>query len=341
MRHMKALTALSLFIGFGLVTGPVEAKTVTVNCDLGDTIGGAIANGNPNKPVTVNIKGVCNENVTITQNNVTLQGINPASSMIIGVAEADPFEESPITLLGAQLIVIDNLTISDGGSSGIAASSSFFTVSNSEIENNGFDGIAVFAGSVARLNDNTIKENSRNGISVTAGFAQIIDNTIEGNDVDGIRVFAGGNALIGETIGGTLGPNFIKGNVNGIAVIGPGRARIRNNTIGGILDGEGNAEHGVFAHLGGSVELTNNTISGSGVYGLFINEGSSGRIEANNTIVSAAADFFVGAAVAVYRNSSLRIRGGGNTLENTAPRVITSNSNNAMKKELLELDPLL
>ena len=326
MRHITALTALSLFIGLGLVTGPVEAKTVNVNCDLGMTIAAALANAKPGKPLIVNIEGVCNENVTIMQNEVTLQGINPASSMIIGVAEADPFKDSPITLLGAQLVVIDNLTVSGGGSSGIAATTSFFTVSNSVIEGNGRDGIAVSAGSVARVNDNIIRFNTRHGISVTAGFAQIIDNTIQDN-VDGIRVLSGGSALIGATLGGTPGPNTIKMNDTGIAVIGPGRADILNNTIGTIA--EGNTEHGVFAHLGGSVVLTNNMVSGNGVYGLFVTEGSSGRLEADNTIVSAAADFFVGAAVAVYRGSSLRIRGGGNTLENTAPRFITNNSSAA------------
>ncbi len=322
MRHITALTALSLFIGLGLLTEPVEAKTVNVKCDMGMTIAAALANAKPGKPLIVNIEGVCNENVTIALNDVTLQGINPASSKIMGVPETDPFEESPITLLGAQLVVIDNLTVSGGFSSGIAANASFFTVSNSVIENNGFNGIAVSAGSVARVNDNIIRFNTRHGISVTAGFAQIIDNTIQ-NNVSGIRVSAGGSALIGETVGGTPGPNTIELNIDGIFVNGPGRANISNNMI------EDNTNNGVFAHLGGSVVLTNNMVSGNAVYGLFVNEGSSGRLEANNTIESAAADFFVGAAVAVYRGSSLRIRGGGNTLENTAPRFITNNSSAA------------
>jgi hypothetical protein len=322
MRHMTALTAISLFIGLGLVTGPVEAKTVKVKCNHGDTIADALTQGMPGEPLVVNIWGVCNENVTITRNHVTLQGKNPNRSEIRGVPETDPFEESPITLLGAQLVVIDNLTVSGGGSSGIAASASFFTVSNSVIEDNGFHGIAVFAGSVARIDDNMIHGNSRHGISVTAAFAQIINNTIEDN-VDGIRVFAGGNALIGETIGGTPGPNTIKTNGTGIAVTGPGRAVIRNNTMI-----EDNMNHGVLAHLGGSVELTNNTISGNGVYGLFVNEGSSARLGGGNTIVSAEGDFNIGAAVAVYRSSSLRIRG-GNTLENTAGRFITNDSSAA------------
>lgn len=132
----RGIAQSALVIGFfilsvGLVTGTAEAKPpkrVTVDCTAGDTIADALTKS-PGQPLVVNIEGVCNENVTITRNNVTLQGVNPTSSEIRGVAEADPFEESPITLLGAQLVVIDNLTVSGGQSSGIAGSSSFFSPS--------------------------------------------------------------------------------------------------------------------------------------------------------------------------------------------------------------------
>ena len=72
MRHMTALTAISLFIGLGLLTEPVEAKTVNVDCDKGETISDALTKAQPGKPFIVNIEGVCNENVTITHNDVTL-----------------------------------------------------------------------------------------------------------------------------------------------------------------------------------------------------------------------------------------------------------------------------
>ncbi len=59
MRHITALTALSLFIGLGLLTEPVEAKTVNVNCDLGMTVSAALANAKTGKPLIVHLEGVC------------------------------------------------------------------------------------------------------------------------------------------------------------------------------------------------------------------------------------------------------------------------------------------
>ncbi len=300
MNIRTGIAQSALVIGFfilsvGLVTGTAEAATVKVNCNKGQTIADALTQ-NPGQPLVVDIKGVCNENVTVTRNNVTLQGKNPNASEIRGVPEADPFAESPITLLGAQLVVIDKLTVSGGDSSGIAAIASFFTVSNSVIENNGRSGIAVSTGSTARIDNNMLRGNAHHGILVAAAFAQITNNMIHNNTRNGIGVFAGGNAHIGaDIVSGTPGPNTIRMNNNGIAAIGPGRADILNNTI------EDNTDHGVFSHLGGSVVLTNNMVSGNGVYGLFVNEGSSGRLEADNTIESDAADFFVVASVDVIR----------------------------------------
>ena len=260
----------------------------------------------------ISVIGICNENVTIARDYVTLRGLDPDSSKIIGVPETDPFEESPVTLQGAQFISIENLTIGGGGSSGIGASGSFFTVRNSVIENNGLNGIAAFPGSVARVESNVVQGNNTSGVLCRGAVVQIVDSTIQDNVNNGITVETGCQASVGQTLLGVPGGNTIAGNRTGISAASSGSATISNNTI------EENADHGVFSNLGGSVVLRNNTIRENGIYGVFVNEGSNGRLEFGNTVESDAPDFS-GAAVAVYRNSSLRIRGDGNTLRTTAP----------------------
>jgi hypothetical protein len=244
--------------------------------------------------------------------------------MIIGVPETDQAEQSPITNYGAQRTVIEKLTIRGSAeppsSSGIAvAGAANVKVRHCVVENNHWSGIYAGPGSWVRIDDCIIQNNGGDGVRIAqTGFAEVTNSTIQDNGRAGIGIHQQGAAFIGVTIIGDSGPNTIESNSDGIVVNGPGRADIRNNTI------EDNSHSGVFADLGGSVVLTNNTISGSGEHGLLLNEGSNGRLEAGNTIVSAAANIGVAAAVAVSRNSSLHIRGGGNVLENTASRSITN-----------------
>ncbi len=258
MRHSvikkAAVAALTVALSASLVMadddddddddGGQEPRTVVVDCDEPDqSITRALQKAPLDRPLIIEILGQCRENVTIQRNNVTLRGTDPANSQIIGVPETDPTRESPVTLQGAQEITLEKLTVTNGTSSGIAATASFFEVTDCVIEGNGFNGIFVGTGALGLINGNVIRDNVRDGVAAQfGGFAEIIDNTIE-NNRNGVGVSRNGSALIGQDLLGNAGPNLIANNrEDGILIFAEGSALIAGNTVranntGGAGDG--------------------------------------------------------------------------------------------------------
>src|SRR5262249_26007 len=95
------------------------ASTVTVDCAKGETINQALTKSPTMRNLTIEISGLCTENVVITRDHVTLHGTDPAHDGI----KADLNEEiSDVALWvrGAQLVTVQNLKLT-GGFSGLLA----------------------------------------------------------------------------------------------------------------------------------------------------------------------------------------------------------------------------
>ena len=131
-----------------LKTG-LGANAATVNCGT-DTIGDVLAAATPGGRLTITINGTCTENVTITRDDVTLEG-NGGSDVVDG----------QISINGARRVMIKNLTVTGPGAGISGFENASFTVEESTIDANGTDGIQVHDGANANILNNTITNNGQ------------------------------------------------------------------------------------------------------------------------------------------------------------------------------------
>ncbi len=198
MRHMKRLAALavtSLIMGLFLIPAPAvsQAPFIVVNCNSPNaSIQDAVDSASG--PTTIRFLGVCDEVVTITKDDITLDGhgMGTVSGTII-------FD-------GAHRGVVQNATVTGPGG-GIVANNaaSVLIQDNMIVDNVGGDGVGVFNGSFARIFRNTITGNGRAalfeaGIQVARAVARGQGNTIDNNDYAGIEVFNFGTYRTGTFI---------------------------------------------------------------------------------------------------------------------------------------------
>ena len=121
-----------------------------VNCTKGQTITHALQ-GLDFIPITIQVKGTCNENVEIVRDDVTLIA-DPLGGTVIGL---DPNE--PTINVRALRTVIDGLTVS-GGRTGITVRGGA-TIQNCTVQNTGGDGISFFHGGNGTVDNCTVQNN--------------------------------------------------------------------------------------------------------------------------------------------------------------------------------------
>ncbi len=211
MKRVAALAVTSLVMGLFLIPAPaVSAPPFTVvNCNsptatLQDAVDSASG------PTTIRFLGECVEVVTITKDDITLDGHD------VGTVSGT------ITFDGAQRGVVQNATVTGPGT-----------------------GIVATHGASVLIQDNTITANGEVGDNYSAGIgvfnagsAQVLNNDITDNvHGDGIGVFSGAFAtIVGNTItgNGRVGPWFEAGIQVGRAVARGQSNTISNNPYAGI-----------------------------------------------------------------------------------------------------------
>ena len=205
-----------------------DRDSVIVDCALGQTIQDALGKKNPDRPLTVAIRGACTQNVSVTRDDVALIGEG-------GVVNAT------ISIVGARRILIRTLTVSSPIGAGLfVTDNAAVTVEDSFLDGNGTDGIVVRNGAQATLRRNHLAENGRAGVPDTGrgihashgGSVDAEDNTIADNRSDGVGVYNNSYArLVRNTI--ERNGRFETGDAG--VQLGRSRARgggniIRNNT---------------------------------------------------------------------------------------------------------------
>lgn len=95
---MKMHTIGGFVLCLGTMVMPVAAYAVQVNCDAGQTISAALAQG----ATLVKVSGTCTESVEILRDDVTIQGMNGATL------------NGGISINAARRILIKNLTVKNG-----------------------------------------------------------------------------------------------------------------------------------------------------------------------------------------------------------------------------------
>jgi hypothetical protein len=288
-------------------SGPL---TLTVDCSKGQTISHALQQGDERKALVLVVKGTCNENVTITRDDVRIEG---ASGIGATVNAADA-NENTITVRGAR-VELNGLTVT-GGSDGIAAIGADLLIQDGYVLNAAADGIRVLYGhaeivrSVIQYSGNIgvefiqatggayesqIVSNSAHGMTIDKGSSVDVDgSTVGSNGGAGVWLYDNSTAVIDGCTITANGASPDAGPISGVGVsVNFSHADIRNSSItdhpyrGIVSTGAvqlanssvtGNGSDGVVLFLGAKLSMTGATISGNNGHGVFLIGNSSGHI---------------------------------------------------------------
>lgn len=276
-RKMSALSGSVVLLAFlSLVVSDGATATITIDCDAGGTIRGALSSLKPGDILLVT--GTCNENVVLPAetHRITLDGQGKAT--INGPAAAT----APIAVIGRE-ITIKRFTITGGR-----------------------NGINVLRGGSVVIDGNTIQRTGAGGqpgsglgINVAQhSFAAIINNTIRDNPVAGILVHENSSARIGFVDVASTGlGNTIENNGRAAILLQRGAtARIVGNTI------RNNRGDGIGVEQGSQAEIANNVIDGNSGNGITVTEHSGVNLEIKAT---------GGAGVALPNRTDVAMLNGG------------------------------
>src|SRR5262249_46832613 len=155
------------------------------------------------RPLIVNIKGTCTENVVVTADDTALTG-DPTAT----VTSSDPLQNT-IVVNGATRVTIQNLLVS-GGRNGIAViSGGSATVQSNTIQNNVSHGVFVYQSAQALVHGNTISSNGGAGVFVDSAAATVTSNMVQSNGSYGVAASNNAGARIGITDQNTAAGNTI------------------------------------------------------------------------------------------------------------------------------------
>lgn len=223
-----------------LIPSRAAAETLSVNCNAGETIGGALKTLKPGD--TLLVSGVCSENVEVAGPSGQFDGVTLAGGE--GTATIRGSQPSTNTL---QLTGVRNFTVKG------------FRITG------GRDGIVVNSGQMIAIENNTIEQVGRHGLQVQRGtnMSHVINTVIRNNPQHGIMVNENSYLRIGFTSGvgaseGDTGANTIQDNGgHGIHIQRVSMARIYVNTI------KNNGQNGVNVEKFSFAEIAANTIEGN------------------------------------------------------------------------------
>jgi hypothetical protein len=145
------------------------AATVAVNCHKGESINKALTKHANAASLLVEIDGMCQENVVVTRDRVTLRGSDPASDGVEAAGDAEQ-TDAAVWVRGAQLVTIENLKLT-GGFSGLLATDvgvPFLIMNNCRLEGNIQWG-AQLEVALLTAEDTTFGPNARFSVGVFAG----------------------------------------------------------------------------------------------------------------------------------------------------------------------------
>jgi hypothetical protein len=272
-----------------LVVSSASAKpltaTVAVDCNEGQSITKALTR--PAVELTIEISGICEEQVKISRTNVTLRGTTgPATDGIRAVAGG--FDRTALDVVGVNTINIENLSLTGGPTAGLGINASFgVNVVDCVIEDNLFAGVIVgtASGSVDLVdtvitstgnpsrglwltNGSSVDcirctiENHRTAILVSQGsLMRLVDSTAKGTrrGVDA----SGGSRFESDVFFATI-PSTIEG-VSQAAIIltGNASALIADDNINGKIRLEGKSVATLSASSQSNPSFSNRVESGS------------------------------------------------------------------------------
>ena len=227
-----------------------HAATLTVDCDAGQTINGALAKVTPGDMVLVS--GTCKEQVNIAPEivRVTLDGQKKTTIVHPGGKAASPHA---LYNRGKEIIIKG------------------FTVTG------GLDGIHLSGPASVVIDGNVVTKNSGRGIHIDKGsIARILNTTVEDSGLIGIDITGASYAYIGVFIPRVpaLSPNTIRNTAGpGINIERASGAWIVGNTI------TNNKGTGIVIHRNAQADVIANVINANGGDAVNVSYGSGVNLE--------------------------------------------------------------
>lgn len=250
---------------------PPPVATVQVDCAAGDSINAALAN--PARELTVEIHGVCNEDVEIRRDRVTLIGAtSPAADGVRAVDTTDDLGAA-VLVRDARDVRIENLSLGGGAFVGLFASNAqALQVIGCRLEGNAFRGANYFGDSFGNIEDTVITGNGTaadpavsfqgRGIQVSGGGVSCLRCTITDNGPPGTDL--GVYALRGANV--TLRESTVSGLI-AVATDFAGHLTVVDSTLTGVLNPSGVPSEGIgyaaYADTNSRIQIVRSTVANS------------------------------------------------------------------------------
>jgi parallel beta-helix repeat protein len=281
-----------------------------VDCGAGDTIAKALTRGDEHKSLVIRIQGICNEQLLINRDDVTLLAAAPGAT----VSGSDPATD--VIRVTAARVTIDGLTVTGGrnGITGLGAAG--LVVRNATVQFTGRTGVSLAQSSNGLLDTSVVSNNARDGVAIDASQGAVVNSQVTGNGRMGVGVFSGGSARIGIDNTNNPGGNVISANAsNGIHIVFGSNALIAMNQImgNGTSAAPGNLRNGINLASSTADVIGGNTISGHAGQGIalvrstaILGDTSFGVTSVNT--ISANGSAVTPGGVSGFLDSSLSIR---------------------------------
>src|SRR6266446_8673284 len=157
------------FAFFSAYSTSKSTGIVTVDCNKGDSINQALTKSPLVRNLTVEISGLCHENVVVTRDHVTLHGTDPANDGIQADL-SDEISDVALWVRQAQLVTVENLKLT-GGFSGLLVTNvtlNGLQLINCRLESNGAYG-AQLQNALVVAQDSTFSTNGNINAGVFGG----------------------------------------------------------------------------------------------------------------------------------------------------------------------------
>jgi len=207
----------------------------------------------PADTLTIEISGICVEDVIVERSNLTLRGTDP---LLDGIQPSvDDVLYQALNLFNVHEVTIENLSLSEA-SVGLAINNSVLvTLNHCRFENNVAVGLIVSGTGVVEVNNTIITSEidppTRTGVWITNGGDLNCNNCVVENQRDGFRVWRGSDLTLTNTsVQATrraldmrtgsrtysFGGNTLEGADVSMLIKGNNSLELRNDTLSGPVD---------------------------------------------------------------------------------------------------------
>jgi len=265
---MCSLVVLTAVFAARPVAADGAPPTITVRCDRGESLARTLDRKPDASDLTIVVKGVCQENVTIKRGGVTLLA-DPSG----GAISAPDVTSDAVHVTGDD-VTIDGLSVTGGRGGIVASGARRLTLRRCTVRNTQRTGVFFFQAAGGMVDGCTVQNAGRDGIALEGASATVINSTISQNTRAGVTVANGSSGRIGldassgGPAGNVIGPNGSTGLlISGASAVAAANTISGNGTDPAALFGRAGVTivNGAQAQLPGG-----NTISTSAGAGIFV-----------------------------------------------------------------------